>query len=66
MVRVGVVLAILLLALGLVFAGSLLCLWAGYEYLIPVLGQATAALLMGLCAIAVAGVCLWIAKRLTH
>lgn len=64
-VRVGFVLVIILLALSLTATGVLLCLWAGYEFLLPLLGQALSALIMGICAMAVAGVCLWIAKRLT-
>lgn len=64
-VRLGFALLVILLAFSLAAAGAGLCLWAGYEFLLPLLGQALSALIMGLCALAVAGVCLWTAKRLT-
>jgi len=60
-----VALAIILLAMSFVIVGGLLCLWAGYVYLAPFLGQPLSALIMGVGAIVVAGLCLWVAKKLT-
>ena len=64
--RVGLGLALLWFASVFAIFGGIFCLWAGYEYLTSVLDHALAVLIMGVCAIAVAGVCVWVARRLTR
>ena len=62
----GIGLALMLCACAFAVVGGVVCLWAGYEYLVTVLDQTLAAFIIGMCAIAVAGVCVWAARRLTH
>lgn len=56
----------LALALGFVALGSLLVLWAAYEYLATLIGHELAALITGVCTIVVAGIYLWIATKFTR
>lgn len=64
--RVGLGLGMIALAVGFAAFGGVLCLWAGYEYMAGLFGQTLAAFLIGVIAIAAAGVCLWAARKLTH
>jgi len=53
------------MALAVVFVaiGAVVILWVGYEYLASLLGREVAALIMGLCAIGIGGICLWAVKK---
>jgi hypothetical protein len=64
--RLGLGLGMIALAVGLAVFGGILCLWAGYELLAASIGQTLAALVIGVVAIAIAGVLLWAARKLTN
>ena len=64
--RLGMGLALIVLATGLVAVGTGLCLWAAYQYLGEVVGVSLASLLVGLAALVVSGLFLWAARRLTR
>jgi len=61
--RVGLALGFIALAVAFAAIGVVVILWVGYEYLASLLGQEAAALIMGLCAIGIAGICLWVVKK---
>jgi hypothetical protein len=56
----------MVLAIGFAALGGVLCLWAGYDYLMTVLAPELAALITGICAVLLAALCVWISKKLTH
>lgn len=64
--RLGFGLGMMVLAIGFAALGGVLCLWAGYDYLMTVLAPQLAALITGICAVLVAALCVWISKKLTH
>jgi hypothetical protein len=66
MARFGLGVGVMVLAIGFAMIGGMLCLWAGYAYLSLWLGQTLAAFIIGICAIVVAGICLWISRKLAH
>lgn len=61
--RVGLALGLIALAVTFAAIGVLICLWVGYEFLASLISQEAAALIIGLCAIAIAGLCLWAVKK---
>lgn len=63
MARVGFAMGLIALAVTFAAIGVLLCLWVGYEFLAGLINQEVAALIIGLCAIVLAGLCLWAVKK---
>lgn len=59
-IAVGCVTAIVVL----VVVGVGFCAWAGYQYLVVLLGPVTASLICGLVIISIAGVLAWLTNRL--
>lgn len=64
--RTGVGLACLAVAALLTFAGLGLCLWAAYQGLAAQVGPASAALVIGVLTLLLAGLMAWTAIRLTR
>lgn len=64
--RTGIGLACLLVAALLGFVGVGVCLWAAYQGLIAPLGPVSAALVIGVLLLLLAGLMVWIALRLTR
>ena len=64
--RLGIGLALIVLAGALAAVGAALCLWAVYQYLAVAVGAPLASLLVGLGALLISGLFVWGARRLTN
>lgn len=64
--RTGAGLAILIVAALVLFAGLGMCLWAAYQGLSAQVGPVSAALVIGVLMLLLAGLMIWTAIRLTR